>query len=79
LPPLAASSRNRGGPQVPLTLQCQGSLGRLYMPKLEALADNQPKQELLRPQLWKSTARPSSCCDDPGMAVGGRHCPDGIW
>jgi hypothetical protein len=32
-----------------------------------------------RPFDWKSMARPRSCIDVPGRAVGGVHCDAGIW
>jgi hypothetical protein len=42
------------------------------------------KQGLERPDMgwpahWKSIARPRSCMDVPGIAVGGEQLPDGIW
>ena len=68
---------------MPLTDQCQDSDGRLYKPYVAALADSQLKQAEPRltvppPLHVKSTARPCSCIDEPGRAVGGLHCDDGI-
>jgi len=65
-------------------LQCQGSLGRLWSPWPAAWPSSQPKQALPwlmvpPPPQVKSMARPFSCIDVPGRAVGGEHADDGAW
>ncbi len=68
--------------QLPLTDQCQGSLGRLYSPNRPALAASHWNAELERlvmrePLEVKSMANPCSCMDVPGRAVGGEQAEAG--
>jgi hypothetical protein len=56
----------------------------LWSPWPAAWPSSQPKQALPwlmvpPPPQVKSMARPFSCIDVPGRAVGGEHADDGAW
>src|SRR5689334_20249984 len=73
--------RPGGTRQLPVIDQCQGSDGRFTKPYALACSTSHLKAGLLRvrvlPPEVMSTARPSSCSDRPGIAVGTRQDEDG--
>src|SRR4051812_20626851 len=75
--PAAGPGASSGRDQPPVIDQCHGSDGRFTNPYPAACAASHVNPALLavrvRPPEVMSTARPISCSDRPGIAVGTRH------